>query len=241
MFTAKTLSSIIPEPSCCCTYTALKPHSKNEVPVGKAGLHLLGWFSPMYPSRVRREYSLHMGSGWAENPICLHIWDIILRRNWMNTPKTHYTDDDWNWLYRLGPLYTYPSLQKKTKQNKRHSFHCTISYRNTCLEKESHFLSPYQAYKRKKKKYRFLLENKQQKSCKKASCCGGLGTAQHSNMLRNIHCTPCYLCCSSFFSFLSCSHLIFLTDKIVSFHLFTSFGTLAASAQLMPSSNLFFS
>lgn len=58
MFTGKTpLSSITPEPSYCCTYTALKPHSKNEVPIDKAGLHLLGWLSPIYPSRVRREYS----------------------------------------------------------------------------------------------------------------------------------------------------------------------------------------
>lgn len=46
--TEASLSSVIPEPSYYCVYTALKSHSKNEVPMHKAGLHLSGQFSPMY-------------------------------------------------------------------------------------------------------------------------------------------------------------------------------------------------
>lgn len=53
-----------------------------------------------------------------------------------------HTGDDWNWLDRLGPLYTHPSLLKINKHT--HTATCnemTISYKNTCLEKQSHFLN----------------------------------------------------------------------------------------------------
>lgn len=67
-----------------------------------------------------------------------------------------------------------------------------------------------------------------------------LSTAQHLSTLGNSHpYAPRHLCCSSFFSLQFCSHFILLTDKILSFHLFACFGSLAASVHLMPFSNLF--
>lgn len=117
----------------------------------------------MYPSRVRREYSLHTGWGWAENPFCLHIWDIILRRKWLNTSRNSLHRRWLELTVQAWPLVHVSSLTlKKNKTKDTVSFHWTISYRNTCLEKVSHFLSLYQAYKRKKNKPKHKTTKQQQ-------------------------------------------------------------------------------
>lgn len=112
--------------------------------------------------------------------------------------------------------HTYPSIKNKTKD-------CAIplhnSYRNTCLERESHFLSPYQGYKSEKNQNnRFPLGKKQQKRLLKGfllwragHCSAFKHTWEHS------FCTPCYLCCSSFSHFYPALILFFSLTRLCLF------------------------
>lgn len=184
------------------------------------------------PSGFEESTRSHMGSvfsltelGWTENPFFPPSNSLRI-------------DDDWNWLHRLGPFYTHILPYLKSPNNTLCN-EMTISYKNTCLEKHSlTSWTPYQAIKAKRD--RFLSEKKQQKYCKKACCCEVLGTAQHLSTLGNTHsCTPVLPLLLIFLPLQFCSHFILLTDKNLFFHLFTCFGSLAASVQLMPCSNLF--
>lgn len=86
---------------------------------------------PRNPNGVRRGYSLPHGLGAlihgarvdCKIPFTCTLGTYCWGEIAWTPPAIHCTEDDWNWLYWLDPLYTHPSLlKKKPKQNNKKHF-----------------------------------------------------------------------------------------------------------------------